>query len=164
MIRAKRLVASCKIHGSEQGIRKYFVTTAEDRPLVVQFCGHNPSEIAEAAKLVRSMCDAIDINLGCPQKCAKDEKFGSFLLDEPKIIEDIFKALQSANLSVPVFAKIRISQTLSETMNIVRLLEKYGVSLITVHGRRKEREFHTKPADLDIIKQIKQLATVPIIC
>lgn len=49
-----------------------------DRPLIVQFAGDNGDEIVEAAKYVEGQCDAIDLNLGCPQKIAKGVSGNSF--------------------------------------------------------------------------------------
>lgn len=43
--------------------------TPEDRPLFVQFCSNDPQHLLAAARMVEKlgMCDAIDINFGCPQ-------------------------------------------------------------------------------------------------
>ena len=35
----------------------------EDRPLIVQFCGHDPALLLASAKYVEKECDAIDLNL-----------------------------------------------------------------------------------------------------
>ena len=56
--------------------------TGSDRPLVVQFAGHEPSSLLAAARLVQDRCDAVDINLGCPQRIAKRGRFGAYLLEE----------------------------------------------------------------------------------
>jgi tRNA-dihydrouridine synthase 1 len=44
-----------------------FDAHAEDRPLVVQFCGDDPATLIAAAKHVEGKCDAIELNCGCPQ-------------------------------------------------------------------------------------------------
>lgn len=35
----------------------------EDRPLIVQFCGHDPALLLASARFVEKECDAIDLNL-----------------------------------------------------------------------------------------------------
>ena len=48
-------------------------TCAEDRPLIAQLGGGDPATLAAAAREIaaRGGCDAIDVNLGCPQACAR---------------------------------------------------------------------------------------------
>ena len=60
----------------------YSLISSEDDPLVVQFAGHEPSSLLAAARLVQDRCDAVDINLGCPQRIAKRGRFGAYLLEE----------------------------------------------------------------------------------
>ena len=59
-----------------------FQTIPEDRPLVCHFSANNPVHFANAAKLVEPYCDAIDLNLGCPQRTAFVGHFGSYLLGQ----------------------------------------------------------------------------------
>lgn len=47
--------------------REALRSCAEDRPLILQFCGNDPKTLLDAALLAQDHCDAIDINLGCPQ-------------------------------------------------------------------------------------------------
>lgn len=47
--------------------------------------------MATAAILVEKDCDAIDVNLGCPQSIAKRGRYGSFLQDDWVLLQKIGK-------------------------------------------------------------------------
>uniref|UniRef100_A0A7S1C2D7 tRNA-dihydrouridine(16/17) synthase [NAD(P)(+)] n=1 Tax=Bicosoecida sp. CB-2014 TaxID=1486930 RepID=A0A7S1C2D7_9STRA len=138
-------------------------TCEGDRPLIVQFAGHDAATLIDAARHVEGMCDAVDLNLGCPQNIAKRGRFGSFLLEEKDVVLDIVRKMVAA-LTVPVTVKIRMLPSLEETIEYCKELEAAGASMLCVHGRTKEQKGqNVGRCDWDGIKAIKLALGIPIV-
>lgn len=144
---------------------KYFSTSKDDRPLIVQFCANNPDTLLEAANYVKDDCDAIDINLGCPQEIARRGKYGAFLQEDWALIESMVqKLLLNLGDQVAVSCKIRRLETVDETVKYAKMLEKAGCHFIGIHGRtREQRGCKTGLADWSHIKAVKDSLTIPVI-
>ncbi|KAL2134791.1 hypothetical protein VTI74DRAFT_10775 [Chaetomium olivicolor] len=128
---------------------------AIDRPLFVQFCANDPQALLNAAKLVTPYCDAVDLNLGCPQGIAKKGHYGSFLQEDQELIHRLIKTLHE-NLDIPVTAKIRILDTKEATLKYAQNVLSAGASILTVHGRRREQKGHlTGLADWQMIRYLR---------
>ena len=116
--------------------RDEFQTIPQDRPLVCHFCANNPQDFAQAALLAQPFCDAIDLNLGCPQRTAYIGHYGSYLLDpqDRSLVLDIVRAGSQA-VTIPIFCKIRLLDTLQETIQLCQQLREAGATLIAIHAR-----------------------------
>lgn len=148
-----------------------FQTIPQDRPLVCHFSANEPQDFARAAALVEPYCDAIDLNLGCPQRTAYLGHFGSYLLgnEDRRLIIDIIRAGSKA-VSKPIFVKIRLLDTIEETLELCHQLRDAGASLIAIHARYRatwERigpGARDGPAMLDQVKKVKKsMPDFPII-
>ena len=167
MVRASVIISNFQQYGN---LNKILLFNKYDRPLIVQLCCNKPNELIEAGKIIKSLniCDAIDINLGCPQRCAMQENFGAFLLDDPITVKSMITKFVKEIPELPITAKIRILPTLKETIEFTNILIESGILLLTVHGRRRERTHHKGAANLHWIRKIKEYyvekgLTIPII-
>jgi tRNA-dihydrouridine synthase len=119
----------------------------------------------------------VDLNLGCPQRIAFSGHFGSYLLgkEDRVLVLNIVKTV-SSQLSIPMFVKIRLLDTIEDSIELCFQLAKAGASLIAIHARyRVNLVGRTGPgardgaAHLDQVKMIKESFTnsefshVPII-
>ena len=124
--------------------------------LVAQLCGHDPSTMIVAAKalLATGRVDAIDINLGCPQQCAKRGGYGAFLLerDQWPTVDRLIRSMVDAGIS-PLWCKIRLLENHKMTMEFLLMLRKAGISLVTIHGRKREQRSRER-ADWASIRRV----------
>lgn len=135
-------------------------------PVAIQIFGSNPEVMAKAAEIINKKYPGriIDLNMGCPvPKVAIKARSGSSLLKEPKKVGEIVKAVVES-VNVPVTVKIRSGwdNNSINAVEIAKIIEKSGASLITIHGRTRSQGYSGK-VDLDIIKKVKENVNIPVI-
>ena len=139
------------------------VTEAE-HPVGVQLFGSDPGVMAQAAETAAGFGpDFIDINMGCPAPKVIKSGGGSLLMQKPKLAGEIVKAVANA-VSLPVTVKIRAGWDAGSrnAAELAKICEDAGAEMITVHGRTRE-QMYAPPADLDIIREVKQAVSVPVV-
>ena len=134
-------------------------------PHIVQIFG---SDIDVLKKVVLKFnddksIDIIDFNLGCPAPKVTKNGDGSELLKDTKKIEKIVSSIMSVTKK-PVTVKFRlgIDKNSIVGVEVAKICERNGVSMIVVHGRTKKQLYSGK-ADLDEIKKIKESVKIPVI-
>ena len=137
-----------------------------ERPITQQIFGSDKESFITAAKLIYEEMkpDIIDINMGCPvPKVAVKAQAGSALLKNPEKIKEIVEAVV-ASVPVPVTVKIRSGwdHNSINAVEVAKICEQAGASAITVHGRTRSQGYSGK-VDYDIIKQVKEAVTIPVI-
>ena len=156
MINAAGYVAS-------ERYRKLFKWSPQDRPLIVQFCGDKSADFLAASRLVENYCDAVELNLGCPQITAKRGHYGAFLMEELELVKEIVSTLRKC-LCIPVLCKIRVFASFEKTLEFALGLQEAGCCVLTVHGRtRQEKRASQFLARWDYIRRLKETLSIPVI-
>jgi tRNA-dihydrouridine synthase len=135
-----------------------------DRPLVCQLAGNQIDSIIHAGLRVQHAVDAVDLNYGCPQRCAEDAQFGAYFLEKnPDLACEIVRQLSKA-LRVPVMVKMRLhGDGLEATVALARRLQAAGASALTLHARYKWQREHEGPADWSVVRAVKAALGIPVI-
>jgi len=111
-----------------------------ENPKVIQIFG---SEIDVIKKVVEKLnandnVDIIDFNMGCPAPKVVKNGDGSELLKDLDKVEEIIKVLtETSNKPVTIKTRLGYNKDIMTAVKVAKLCEKYGVKMLTIHGRTK---------------------------
>ncbi len=137
----------------------------DERPSVVQIFGSDKDVIKNTIEKLNDddNIDIIDINMGCPApKLVKNGDGAGLLLNLDKVEEIIKEATRVSKKPITVKTRKGFNDSIITAVKVAKICEKYGVAMITVHGRTRE-QYYSGSADLDIIKAVKEAVSIPVI-
>lgn len=138
-------------------------SSQKEHPCAAQIFGDDPATMAKAAQMAMEyQPDFIDINMGCPAPKVAGNGGGSALMKNPKLAGEITKAVVAA-VPVPVTVKFRKGwdENSVNAVEFAKIQEESGASALCIHGRTRQ-QMYAPSADWDIIAQVKQAVSVPV--
>ncbi len=139
----------------------------EELPLALQLGGHEPSALAECARMAEDWgYSEVNLNVGCPSDRVQEGRIGACLMAEPEQVADCVAAM-SAACGLPITLKHRlgiddwvIDERLGQFMT---LNYQAGCRVFIVHARnawlkglspKENRE--VPPLDYDAVHELKR--------
>ncbi len=125
----------------------------EEQPIVAQIWGTKPEMFTETAKAIKDLgFQALDINMGCPERHVVATGGGSGLIRTPERAIEIIRAAKTAGLPVSVKTRLGYSK-IDEWRGWLSMLLAENLDALTVHLRTK-KEMSKVAAHYELVPEI----------
>ena len=149
-------------YGSEN-TEELLYTDEKEGLCAVQIFGSEPDTMRMACEHEKiAPFPIVDINMGCPVPKIYKNGEGSALLEKPELAEKIVQECVKSGKTVTVKFRIGVSQDKLVTAEFAKRMEGAGASLITVHGRTKDK-IYAGEVNFKEIAAAKNAVKIPVI-
>ncbi len=149
-------------YGSEN-TKELLFTDEKEGLTAAQIFGSDP-EIMRAAceNEALSAFPIVDINMGCPVPKIYKNGEGSALLENPRLAEKIVTGCVKSGKIITVKFRIGIDSAHIITEEFAKRMEGAGASLITIHGRTKDK-IYAGEVNFAEIEKAKKAVKIPVV-
>lgn len=157
------MVSAKGLKYGNENTEELLYTDEKEGLTAVQIFGNDPAIMRMACENEKlAPFPIVDINMGCPVPKIYKNGEGSALLENPKLAENIVKECVKSGKLITVKFRIGITEDKLITEEFAKRMEGAGASLITVHGRTKDKVYAGEVHFAEIAK-VKNAVKIPVI-